>query len=134
MDSPVRFTYVNKIGCWWPPEKIAASMGVPGFATYHMYNYIALAFWTYQHGPVDAVFLWDDPLKYFGQDNPFGKTKEQVQLFLKNKYNQEGIKILISAFGATEFPTTLGIDPVACAVKLGNYVRQNNLDGVDIDW
>jgi hypothetical protein len=109
-------------------------MGVPEYAPYHLYNYVALAFWTYQHGALDAVSLWDDPLKFFGQDNPFGKTKEQVQLFLKGKFNQHGVKILISAFGATEFPTTMNVDPTACAVKLGQYVSLNNLDGVDIDW
>lgn len=41
---------------------------------------------------------------------------------------------MISAFGATEFPTTGGVDPVACAQKLGSFVASNNLDGVDIDW
>ncbi len=53
---------------------------------------------------------------------------------MKEKYNKAGIKILISAFGATEFPTTSKIDPIDCAVKLGNFVLENNLDGVDIDW
>ncbi len=41
---------------------------------------------------------------------------------------------MISAFGATQFPTTGGVDPVDCATKLGNFVLENNLDGVDIDW
>lgn len=41
---------------------------------------------------------------------------------------------MISAFGATEFPTTSKIDPIDCAVKLGTFVLENNLDGVDIDW
>ena len=41
---------------------------------------------------------------------------------------------MISAFGATEFPTTSKIDPIDCAVKLGKFVLENNLDGVDIDW
>jgi chitinase len=41
---------------------------------------------------------------------------------------------MISVFGATEFPTTLGINPIDCASKLATYVKGNNLDGVDIDW
>jgi chitinase len=57
-----------------------------------------------------------------------------VQTFLKGKYNQHGVKILISVFGATEFPTNANIDPLACATKLASYVSTNNLDGVDIDW
>lgn len=31
---------------------------------------------------------------------------------MKQRFNQRGIKILVSAFGATEFPTTQGYDPV----------------------
>ena len=53
---------------------------------------------------------------------------------MKKLYNDHGIKIMISAFGATEFPTTEGIDAVDCAKKLGEFVLNNNLDGVDIDW
>ena len=80
-----------------------------------MYNYIALSFWTYQYGPLDIVSIWDDPVKYFGENNPFGKTKNQIQKNLKKKYNDNGIKILISAFGATEFPTISGVNPIDCA-------------------
>ena len=87
-----------------------------------MYNYIAFAFWTYQSGPLDIVLLWSDPLKYFGAVNPFGTTKDQIQKNLKKKYNDAGIKLLISAFGATEFPTTAKIDPTACATKLATFV------------
>jgi chitinase len=53
---------------------------------------------------------------------------------LKKAYNDGGIKIMISAFGAKEFPTTLGYDAVDCATRLGNFVKDNNLDGVDLDW
>lgn len=134
VSYPVRFTYVNKISNWWPPEKIATDLGVPGYANYHMYNFVAFAFWTYQHGPLDIALLWDDPMKFFGSPNVFGSTKDQAQKAIKQKYNSEGIKLMVSAFGATEFPTTLKIDPIACAEKLGNYVLSNNLDGVDIDW
>ena len=41
---------------------------------------------------------------------------------------------MISAFGATEHPTSANIDPTVCAQKLGNYVLNNHLDGVDLDW
>lgn len=115
INYPVRFSYVDKISNWWPPDKIAADLGAPGYAGYHLYNFIAFSFWTYQHGPVDIALLWDDPMKYFGNDNPFGTSKDQVQKTIKQKYNNEGIKIMISAFGATELPTTQGVNPVACA-------------------
>lgn len=41
---------------------------------------------------------------------------------------------MVSAFGATEFPTSAGSDPVQCAKKLGQFVLENNLDGADLDW
>ena len=47
INYPIRFTYVNKIRWWWPPEKTVADLGVPGFAKNTAYNYIALAFWLY---------------------------------------------------------------------------------------
>lgn len=49
-------------------------------------------------------------------------------------YNDKGIKLLISAFGATEFPTSAGKDPIVTANSLGDFVLKNNVDGVDIDW
>jgi len=53
---------------------------------------------------------------------------------LRKLYNDAGVKILVSAFGATEMPTSAGVDPVQCATELGNFVLENNLDGADIDW
>ncbi len=133
VDYPVRLAYIDAINQWWPPEAIAAGLGVPGFAKKTIYNYFALAFWM-STGAADTVLIWSDPLKYFGPDSQFGTTKQQIQQNLKKKYNDAGIKIMISAFGATEFPTTAGKDPVQTATALANFVNENNLDGVDIDW
>jgi len=44
------------------------------------------------------------------------------------------MKVLMSAFGATENPTSLGYDPTTTCSAVANFVVQNNLDGVDIDW
>lgn len=41
---------------------------------------------------------------------------------------------MVSAFGATEMPTTLGLDATTCANSLADYVINNDLDGVDIDY
>lgn len=98
---PVRFAYINRINSWWPPEAIAAGLGVPGYAPATIYNYIAFAFWTYSGGPVDIVKLWSDPITYFGSSSVFGSTKLAIQQNIKKKYNDNGIKLLISAFGAT---------------------------------
>lgn len=63
-----------------------------------------------------------------------GTTDQQIQIGMKKVYNDAGIKILVSAFGSTELPTTNYLDPVMCTTKLGNFVIANNLDGADIDW
>jgi chitinase len=45
-----------------------------------------------------------------------------------------GKKLLISAFGATEFPTTAGVDPTTSAKNLAAIVKKYGFDGADIDW
>jgi hypothetical protein len=54
----VRFAYVDKLTQWWPPNKIAAGMGVPGYTDEKIYNYIALAFWGCQAGSMDLAIVW----------------------------------------------------------------------------
>lgn len=76
VNYPVRLAYVNKMLQWWPPEKIAAGLGVPGYASSTIYNYIALAFWSYSGGPLDVVNVWADPVKYFTSESVFGQTKD----------------------------------------------------------
>lgn len=133
IQYPIRAAFINRLVSW-SPDQMAASLGVPGYAPPHNYNYILLSFWSCSRGALDAVIPWADALTYFGANNPFGNTTQEIQLALKQIYNDNGIKILISAFGGTEFPTTSGIDPYACAYSLGEFILKNNLDGADIDW
>jgi hypothetical protein len=51
---------------------------------------------------------------------------------LKKKYNDAGMKIMVSAFGATEEPTHF--NPEDACTKIANWVKTNNLDGVDLDY
>jgi hypothetical protein len=76
-------------------------MGVPTYASPTIYNYIAFAFWTYSKGPLDIAKVWSYPTLYFGTNSVFGKTNDEIQKNLKKKYNDKGIKIFVSAFGAT---------------------------------
>ena len=71
---------------------------------------------------------------YLGDQNPWGNNNTEVQLGVKKAYNDAGVKILISAFGATQFPTTYYVSPVECGYALGKFVLDNHLDGADIDW
>jgi hypothetical protein len=100
-EYPIRAVYINKINHWWPPQSTVLDLAVPSEGKKNLYNFIILAFWSYNAGPLDAVSIWADPVKYFGGSSLFGSTKDQIQKNLKAKYNNNGMKILVSAFGAT---------------------------------
>ena len=134
LSSQKYVTYIDKINQWWPPAAIAEGIAVPSFATDNQYNVINLAF-LLSDKPADIALIWSDPLLYFGStDCPFGQTKAQIQANLTSFYHQANTKILVSAFGATEFPTTEGRDPVETGTKLAQFVKENDLDGIDLDW
>jgi hypothetical protein len=58
------------------------------------------------------------------------------------QYHDAGQKLLVSAYGAAEWPTSQGnswllisgVDPVTSCTNLAKFVLDNNLDGVDVDW
>ncbi|THU80875.1 glycoside hydrolase [Dendrothele bispora CBS 962.96] len=62
-----------------------------------------------------------------------GAKQQQI----KKSYNDAGIKIIVSVFGggADEMKiTSLVNDPAGLANKIGDWVKANNLDGVDVDY
>lgn len=44
------------------------------------------------------------------------------------------MKLLVSAFGSTQSPTSAGYDPTQTAINLATFANNNLFDGVDIDW
>ena len=50
----------------------------------------------------------------------------------KAEYAAAGIKLMISAFGSTETPTSSGVDAVAAADALAQWCKDYDLDGVDV--
>jgi hypothetical protein len=122
---PVKLTYIDRFNQWWPPAAIAQGLAVPGYTTNALpFNYIALAFWTYSTGPVDAALVWSNPLYYIGAE-AFGTTKLEIQQTLKANYTKAGIKLLVSAFGSTENPTSSNYDVYDCANRLAQFVIDN---------
>ncbi|KAJ7168018.1 glycoside hydrolase superfamily [Mycena filopes] len=53
---------------------------------------------------------------------------------LKTSYARAGIKLLVSVFGATEKPTTNGVDANTSASAVAQWVKTYDLDGVDVDY
>ena len=110
-------------------------MGVPGYSN-HNFNYILLTFFLCgaSPDPRDAALVWDKPLTYMGSSADFGNTDEAIRTKLLELYHSKGIKVLVSVFGATQPPTSWGLDAVTCADQIADYVTRNKLDGVDIDY
>ena len=99
-DYPIKFGYINSLSSWSSATAIATSLGVPGYST-HNFNFIALTFWTCINGPLDTAILWNNPVQYMGATTEFGMTNEEIRANLKAKYHSKGIKLVVSAFGAT---------------------------------
>ncbi|KAI0034112.1 glycoside hydrolase family 18 protein [Vararia minispora EC-137] len=53
---------------------------------------------------------------------------------VKSAYAAAGIKMLVSAFGSTDAPTSTGADPVKTANTMAAWVKQWGLDGIDVDY
>lgn len=53
---------------------------------------------------------------------------------LKDQYAAAGVKLMISAFGSTDVPTSSGADPIATANSMAAFVKQYQLDGIDVDY
>jgi len=132
-NAAVSVSYIDALNSWWPPAAIAAGIGVPGYAHNSSYNVINLSFWL-TAGCADVALVWADAFKYVSSDNPWGGSTQAVQAAWLQLYHKRGIKVLVSAFGSTEFPTSSGVDPVKCGTDLANFVKTNQLDGVDLDW
>ena len=117
-EYPVRLAWVNRSPYWYG-DNIAKAWGVPGFAPPHIYNYIVLTFWSCNGAPKDMAMMWRDASLYFGDQSSFGKATAEIQKNIRATMNKAGIKILVSAFGDSEMPTSAGSDPAECGRKFG---------------
>ncbi|KAI1787344.1 chitinase [Ganoderma leucocontextum] len=84
------------------------------------FNVVNLAFLQYD-GAHDQALNWANLLAPKRQE-------------LKAQYNDAGISLLVTAFGADDLPTTDGRDPTATADTMAQFVLNNDLDGIDVDY
>ena len=84
------------------------------------YNVVALSFLTLK-GAVDQASNW-------------ASLSSSQKTAKKNEYHKAGIKIIASAFGATDLPTTSGANAVNTANTMAKWVKSNGLDGIDVDY
>ncbi|CAL1715059.1 unnamed protein product [Somion occarium] len=79
-------------------------------------------------------------LSFLLLEGPFDKAEEWTQLSasqrssIKSQYAAAGIKLMVSVFGSTDVPTSTGADPIATANTVAAWVKQFDLDGVDVDY
>ncbi|EIM84114.1 chitinase, partial [Stereum hirsutum FP-91666 SS1] len=53
---------------------------------------------------------------------------------IKSQYNAAGIALVASAFGATDKPTSAGESATSLGASMGQWVLDNGVDGLDIDY
>jgi hypothetical protein len=81
----IRMAYINRIqNCYG--DNIAASWGVPGYASPHIYSYIALAFWTCERNLKVMTMVYENTYSYFEYGNFFGTPTDEVQKSLRRIY------------------------------------------------
>ncbi|KAJ3889884.1 putative chitinase [Lentinula edodes] len=51
---------------------------------------------------------------------------------IKSAYQKAGIKLIVSAFGSTDLPTSS--DAKSTAATMAKWVQNNNVDGIDVDY
>ena len=80
-----------------------------------------MSFITASKGPIDQAQL-------------FAGLPADTKSAKKAEYAAAGINILVSAFGDSDHPTSDGRDPVDTANTMAQFVLDNNLDGIDVDY
>jgi len=119
IKGPKYVVYIDAAASWWG-DGLAASLNVPGYAKKNSYNVICLAFWL-SGSAADMAGAW-------------ASLDDATKSKYLDAYHNAGMRVIASAFGATEFPTSAGADPVSTASKFASFIKTNRLDGGDVDY
>ncbi|KIJ65610.1 glycoside hydrolase family 18 protein [Hydnomerulius pinastri MD-312] len=99
---------------------VSGENGPPAVSAIQGYNVFTLSFWLIS-GPADQALEWTT-------------LSSSTRSSIKSSYAAAGIKLIVSAFGSTDAPTSTGADPTTTANNLAAFVIQYGLDGVDVDY
>lgn len=97
------------------------SYGAPPFWNITGFNVFNLAFWTVKFGVADNA-------------QKFAAKSLADKKWFKSRYAGAGMKLMVSVFGATDTPQSLGKDPTCLGKTIAKFVKDNGLDGVDVDY
>ncbi|KAF8521408.1 glycoside hydrolase family 18 protein [Hysterangium stoloniferum] len=107
-----------------PPHFVAytdeSEFGIPKASDLKGFNTLNLAF-LLTSGPADQAQAWT-------------QLSDSQRANLKADYKSNNITLMVSAFGSTESPTTDGKDPTLLAESMASWVRQWDMDGIDVDY
>ena len=70
----------------------------------------------------------------FDQAAAWAALPDQQRATIKNEYSSAGIRLIVSAFGDSEQPTSSKADPVSTANSMAQFVLNNGLEGIDVDY
>ncbi|KAI0065523.1 glycoside hydrolase [Artomyces pyxidatus] len=101
-------------------EWISGENGPPSTSSISGFNTFILSFLLIS-GAADQALEWQE-------------ISSSDRSTIKSQYASAGIKLLVSAFGSTDAPTSEGEDPVALANTMAAWVKQYDLDGIDVDY
>lgn len=100
-----------------------SKLGVPDPNKIKGFTHYNAAFWMATSGPADNAMAWTQ-----GSD-------DERKAIVKS-YNEAGIKLMVSAFGATDVPqTSAGLgNATKTANRLADFVIKYQFQGVDVDY
>jgi len=99
---------------------VSGTTGPPNASVVAGYNVFIISF-LLTEGAWDKAFEWTT-------------YTDAQRATVKAQYAAAGIKLLVSAFGSSDVPTSSGINPVTMATTMAEWVIQYNLDGIDVDY
>ncbi|KAH9852021.1 glycoside hydrolase [Lenzites betulinus] len=94
--------------------------GPPPVSEVQGYNVFALSFLLIS-GPADKAVEWT-------------QLSASDRSTIKSQYADAGVSLIVSAFGSTDAPTSTGADPTSTANTMAAWVKQFDLDGIDVDY
>ncbi|KAF7356592.1 Glycoside hydrolase family 18 protein [Mycena venus] len=101
-------------------QYVSGTTGPPAVSPVKGFNVFALSF-LLTEGAFDKAYEWTT-------------LTDAQRASVKAQYNAAGIKLIVSVFGSTDVPTSSGVNPIAMATTMAKWVKQYNLDGIDVDY
>ncbi|KAH9840270.1 glycoside hydrolase superfamily [Rhodofomes roseus] len=99
---------------------VSGENGPPAASDIEGYNVFIMSF-LLASGSVDQAQEWET-------------LDATTRSTIKAAYKAAGVSLLVSAFGSTETPTSSGTDPTTAANTMAAWVKQYDVDGIDVDY